>query len=89
MITARDVLATVTIITGSTIAVAFASHEDTINTIEELFSFYMRPHMFAYGAFIGCSLASGLLLRRHLEGLERRAMNAPEGAPARLQVGKC
>lgn len=38
----RDVLATATIILGSTIAVMFASHEDVTYGIFELFSFYRR-----------------------------------------------
>jgi hypothetical protein len=66
----RDVLATLTIITGSSISVAFASHENTVYTIEQLFSFYTRLHFLVYSALIGTALLAMLLVLKWMERVE-------------------
>eukprot|EP01006_Ploeotia_vitrea_P038323 TRINITY_DN66226_c8_g2_i2.p1 TRINITY_DN66226_c8_g2~~TRINITY_DN66226_c8_g2_i2.p1 ORF type:complete len:593 (-),score=259.41 TRINITY_DN66226_c8_g2_i2:106-1884(-) len=49
----RDVLATLSIVAGSSVAVAFASHQDEIYSIRQLFSFYLRPEFVVYSVCVG------------------------------------
>lgn len=51
-LTKTDIYATVTIICGSALSVAFGSHETQEYTFEELFDFYKEPRFFFYALFV-------------------------------------
>jgi Magnesium transporter NIPA len=48
ILTRRDVLATLTIFTGTAISIAFANHEEQTYSFDQLFEFYQAPRFFFY-----------------------------------------
>jgi len=69
-ITTRDLIATVTIVSGSTIAVAFASHDDVIYGMADLFSFYFRLPFLAYISAVLVYIGALFGFVRHMQRLE-------------------
>jgi len=68
----NDIIATSIIIVGSTIAVIFASHDDKIYTMSELFDFYWRVPFAIYASFIVLFVVCVLIFVRHVERLEEQ-----------------
>lgn len=51
-LTRKDVAATLTIVTGCVLCVAFASHDDQSFTVDEIFAFFEDPHFFFFALII-------------------------------------
>jgi uncharacterized membrane protein len=66
----RDLLSSFSIVLGSSISVAFASHEDKLFSIPELFSFYERAHFLIYAAFISVAIIVMYVGLQQLEHME-------------------
>lgn len=69
-ITRRDLIATITIVTGSAIAVSFASHDDVTYQMVELFTFFFRLPFLFYITAVLLYVSALLSFVRHMNRLE-------------------
>lgn len=67
----HDVMATMTIVLGSAIAVAFATHEETKTTLDELFSFFLKTRFIIYALLIGITVGAMWYAILQLEKLQQ------------------
>lgn len=70
-ITKRDIAATMTILAGSIIAVAFGSHSDIIYSFDELISFLARLQFILYATIVTAAIIGMLLFLSYMERLEQ------------------
>lgn len=69
-ITTRDVVATSAIVIGATVAVSFASHNDVVYGIDELFAFYTRTPFGIYISIITLYISVLFLCIKRMETIE-------------------
>lgn len=70
IITTRDIIATLTIVAGCIMSVAFASHEDIVYTLDQLFSFYLRWPFIIYATIVISFMVVTLSFIKHFESIE-------------------
>jgi uncharacterized membrane protein len=75
-LTHRDLLATLAIVAGATIAVIFASHKDTIYGLNDLLGFYEKPRFGLYAIFILVWIGILWTAIKYMETLRREDKNS-------------
>lgn len=70
-VTRSDVLATLSIVAGCTLSVAFASHKDCLLTVDELFALYRTVRFAVYFSLILVAIFVALFCVRKFEAVER------------------
>lgn len=70
VITSRDIIATLTIVTGCIISVAFASHEDIVYSLDQLFSFFLRWPFIIYAVIVTTFIIFTYIKIRYYESIE-------------------
>eukprot|EP01029_Cantina_marsupialis_P023936 TRINITY_DN603_c0_g1_i10.p1 TRINITY_DN603_c0_g1~~TRINITY_DN603_c0_g1_i10.p1 ORF type:complete len:602 (+),score=120.78 TRINITY_DN603_c0_g1_i10:160-1965(+) len=68
----RDVLSTLVIVSGCVIAVMFASHKNSLHTLEQLYSLYERKQFAVYFSVLVVILIVWLLIIRRIEYIQKR-----------------
>lgn len=81
----RDLMATLAIVIGSGVSVAFATHEETSYTIQELFGFYVMPRFFVYAALVVATVLVMLYYINYIENVYNTTRNNPNGGYANLR----
>lgn len=71
VITSWDIFATLTIVLGCIISVAFASHADKVYPNDELFSFYLQWPFLVYAALVISFMVICFIAMKHYEAIER------------------
>ena len=66
-----DIAATLIIVVGSSVAVAFADHSNSIYPAQRLFGFYHQPHFAIYAALTSTYILAGYLFIVHMQRVER------------------
>mmetsp|Transcript_5523 Transcript_5523/g.10381 ORF Transcript_5523/g.10381 Transcript_5523/m.10381 type:complete len:683 (+) Transcript_5523:274-2322(+) len=75
----RDVLATIVIIFGCVVSVAFASHKNEICDIDTLLALYGEPRFAIYAGVILSLLACGMIFAQYIEAVEAASgIQSPE-----------